>query len=624
MNDKVRAAAEKMDKGVLSLSSVVGQGTLTVVVDFDVSHQKDVAQEIVQFWETKKYTETVKLVPMSEIIGNTDKDVIEGALVLYGTFEESDDSPVLSAFHGTWLECFLNDSSRFSTQVGVIAVGRHPFSDGYAVVFAATSLQLIPRLHECHLLYESYEEPESLILTVEGGLTSTMKYDVGFQTVIPVIDLDPALDDITFFFQVIEEAHPQPLLNISPEEYIKLKQDVKERLKECADQGKTVLISALTIELAKAAAALGDGHTSLKLGQQYVDISDGSRRMLPFEIAYESGDLYRGYPYRGKQRQKIVGINNQDPVTFLKPILAGISGEKLSHKLSVFVRNQGVYWYFLAPFEGETLLITTEEESGNKITNTYNLVSIFEHQTSVVSADEEDKFIDNHHGYYHEGATCYYRFDSFMNSDEQKAYADRLFAELDTNGTKNLVIDLRFNGGGNSRYGDYLLDYLTDKPYRMCARVDLKLSEHLYAQHGPTHEELTGLTTTQRVANEKPNDRGIRFSGDFYVLIGPSTYSSAHMFVSAIKDYELGTLIGEETGETRLSFGEVLSKSLPNSGLYMNVSCKQFFAPIPRFDDEHRGTVPDVPAGKEMFEKYPDSNDSVLSYALDYIASRQD
>ena len=612
-----------MDRTVLSLSSVVVQGTITVVVDFDVSHQQDVAQEIVRFWETKKYTETVKLVPMAELTGNTDKDVIEGALVLYGTFEESDGNPVFSAFRGTWLEGFLCDSSRFSTQVGVIAVGRHPFTDGYVVVFAATSLQLIPRLHESYLLYESYEEPESLILTIEGGLTSTMKYDAGFQTVIPVIDLDLALDDVSFFFRIIEEAHPQPLLNISPEEYIKLKQDVKERLKECADKGKTVLISELTIELAKAAAALEDGHTSLNLGQQHVDISDRSRRMLPFEIAYESGTLYRAYPYQGKQRQKIVGINNMDPVTFLKPILAGISGEKLSHKLSVFVRNQAVFWYFLTPFEGETIPITTEEEFSNKKTHTYSLVSVFEHQTSVVSADE-DEFVDNQHRYYHDGATFYYRFDSFMNSDEQKAYADRLFAELDANGTKNLVIDLRFNGGGNSRYGDYLLDYLTDKPYRMCARVDLKLSEHLYAQHGPTHEELTGLTTTQRVANEKPNDRGIRFSGDFYVLIGPSTYSSAHMFVSVVKDYELGTLIGEETGETRLSFGEVLSKSLPNSELYMNVSCKQFFAPIPRFDDEHRGTVPDVPAGIEMFGKYPDSNDPVLSYALDYIAARND
>ena len=156
----------------------------------------------------------------------------------------------------------------------------------------------------------------------------------------------------------------------------------------------------------------------------------------------------------------------------------------------------------------------------------------------------------------------------------------------------------------------------------MTARVDLKLSDHLYAQNGTVHEDLKGLTTTERVAAKKPNDRGMRFNGNLCVLTGQSTYSSAHMFASAVKDYALGTLIGEETGETRLWFGEVLIKDLPNSGLRFNVSCKQWFAPIPQFDDELRGTVPNVSVDEEVFEKYADSDDPISSFAMGYIASR--
>ena len=424
------------------------------------------------------------------------------------------------------------------------------------------------------------------------------------------------------FFRVIEEAHPQPLLHISPDSYSALKRGVEERLRQIVDLGSNVGVTDLAIEGARAAAALKDGHTAMWLDQEHVDVFDPARRMLPFEITCERNRLYLGNPFREKHRGEIVAIENLDAVRYLEPVLAGISGEMLSHKLSVFVRNQGVYWYLLAPVKGDAIAITTEDRSGRNSTQNFDLVSILEHQTSVVSGGIRDEFVENRHRFHHDGETCYYRFDGFWNTDEQKAYADSLFAEVISKGTKNLIVDLRFNGGGNSSYGDYLLDYLTSKPYRMAARMDLKLSDHLYAQHGTVHEELKGLTTTERIAVKEPNDRGMRFSGSLYVLVGQSTYSSAHMFASAVKDYALGTLIGEETGETRLSFGEVLIKTLPNSGLRFNVSCKQWFAPIPQFDDEVRGTVPDVPVDEEVFEKHAGSDDPVLAFTMDYVADK--
>ena len=112
------------------------------------------------------------------------------------------------------------------------------------------------------------------------------------------------------------------------------------------------------------------------------------------------------------------------------------------------------------------------------------------------------------------------------------------------------------------------------------------------------------------------------FHGDLYVLTGPRTFSSAADFASIVKDYALGTLIGEEVGGTRQSFGENLHNTLPHSGLRFIVSCKLFFAPVPRFDDESRGTLPDVPVNEQVFMKYPDSDDPVLSFALDHIDPR--
>ena len=54
-----------------------------------------------------------------------------------------------------------------------------------------------------------------------------------------------------------------------------------------------------------------------------------------------------------------MAIGNKDPIDFLQPILAAVSGEKLDKKLTSFVANQGAYWYYLAPIEGPVLALTT-------------------------------------------------------------------------------------------------------------------------------------------------------------------------------------------------------------------------------------------------------------------------
>ncbi len=154
----------------------------------------------------------------------------------------------------------------------------------------------------------------------------------------------------------------------------------------------------------------------------------------------------------------------------------------------------------------------------------------------------------------------------------------------------------------------------------------VKLSELLFNTYEGYREfeGLTGMTISRRVRLERPEDRGIRFDGKLYVLVGPGTFSSAGMFAAMVKDFHLGTLIGEETGATRECFGEVLSVRLPNSDLRLNVSCKQWFAPVPQFDDSRRGTVPDIPVDDGVLESYPTSDDPVLSFALDHIARHTD
>ena len=52
-------------------------------------------------------------------------------------------------------------------------------------------------------------------------------------------------------------------------------------------------------------------------------------------------------------------------------------------------------------------------------------------------------------------------FRSFNNPQRMKMFADSMFVVLRDKGIKNLIIDLRNNGGGNSLVGDILFRYIS-------------------------------------------------------------------------------------------------------------------------------------------------------------------
>jgi hypothetical protein len=224
-------------------------------------------------------------------------------------------------------------------------------------------------------------------------------------------------------------------------------------------------------------------------------------------------------------------------------------------------------------------------------------------------------------------------------------FLEDMCEEMNEEGVKTLVIDMRTNGGGGSIYGEQLLYHLDVpskiKDYSMAIRFSpfyrefhpdaWKEYDSLYAMkyHGDRLPDSLVVTADfvpdtaqggyfQNVANPE-SDYYIEpgrmvFHGKVYVLVGERTYSSAIILSSIIKDNKLFTVVGQPTGGRPSHYGETLILKLPNSGIVCRISCKKFFRPDVSKDSED-SLYPDVEIWP-TFDDYKHGRDPVYDWVV--------
>jgi hypothetical protein len=149
-----------------------------------------------------------------------------------------------------------------------------------------------------------------------------------------------------------------------------------------------------------------------------------------------------------------------------------------------------------------------------------------------------------------------------------RALCGRLFDVVDAQHAERLVIDLRRNGGGNS---------LVIEPLLWAA-----------AWRGPLQRR-----------------------GGVCVLIGRNTYSSAMMNAIALRKQLGAVLVGEPTGGSPNSYGEVKTLELPYSKLVISYSTKRFELQ----DGDARSVEPDLLV-EASIDDFVEGRDPVLDAAL--------
>ncbi len=450
----------------------------------------------------------------------------------------------------------------------------------------------------------------------------------GSHEVGEAIPLKEALEDSDFLFSTMESAHPQLLAFVTDVAYLTLRDDVGDRIRRSAREGSLALRDFLLV-LAEAAAFFGDGHTAVHLKASAIDPQDPAIRMPPFWLAYRAGSTFiaEATPELGHLKGvRLLEIDGRHVLNAIEPMTRMISGEREEAKIAMFMSWQRTYWALCWRTRSWQMNLSYQGEEQQVHRERVELLPIREYDAKVLTPSLRKSVQRRRHAKFHDDcAICYLRYDIFKDAPAEKRFFRSLFKKLRERNTKDLVIDLRENRGGSTNIMEYMLDYLTSKPYRGISRMDVKLSEGLFQQrneYGKRYRHLEGLVVTHKIKPKLPRDRGHKFKGRLFLITGPQTFSTAAMFALVVKEHGLGTILGEETGGVRETFGDALSFSMPNSGVMFGVSHKHFYPPDPKPEDKTHGVVPDIPVNEEALREFGGSHDPIKEWALGIVRSR--
>jgi len=153
------------------------------------------------------------------------------------------------------------------------------------------------------------------------------------------------------------------------------------------------------------------------------------------------------------------------------------------------------------------------------------------------------------------------------------------------NGLRKFIVDLRDNGGGNSRAGQQLLEAMgIGVPRGGGVRRLSPLMIDVWRDFGVIPPlavpMLRGLTLFADGMRGEPSTRSVNANDAFVsILTNNGTYSSAMMMAYWVQDGGFGNIVGAPSINAPSSFGDMLFFNLPYTGLQARVSHALFLRP---------------------------------------------
>ncbi len=441
--------------------------------------------------------------------------------------------------------------------------------------------------------------------------------------------------DIRFLIKTLENIHPDLYAHISKEEIYR---DV-EQLEQ--DLTKPITRLEFARKLIPLITRLGDGHTSVYFPtEERTEFLEQGGRVFPFEVLIRNNRIFITKNYSSDSTlsgvSEIVSINGLPAPELLDQLRPYISAELTFYRdIRVQRSFRSLLWNVLGYADDYDLELIVNDQPVRK-----HIEGITSARFQAVALQQSvNRVVKPYSLYITPEKFAVIDFRSMMDKNRFAKFLDSAFQVIRSQNIQHLAIDLRNNGGGNSQLGDMLFNYITDKPYRQVDRMEVKASNEMKRYfrkrhvkwymypllpfavfHKQARNYAFGKPGKIQVIEMKklitPKNEPLKFRGQTYLLVGHYTFSSANMLAAAFSCYNMGTVVGEETGGVLTAFGDVIPVQLPNTKLAAGCSYKKFVHPCS--DGSMHGVKPDVEIIPEPIELVM-GRDLVLEYLNEVI-----
>lgn len=407
------------------------------------------------------------------------------------------------------------------------------------------------------------------------------------------------VDDFDQMIRIMRYLHPAIYVYTSKEEFVKFINNSRAKITKPLKMNEFFKIAAPVI------AKLGCVHSSLRPSVEY-RLSKNSK-YFPMKVHLIKDKLYIIESFiknlshlRGTE---IISINGETIDLIKKKMFRFLSSDWHNIQYKEFAMSAGFYIYYYYLY-GSVDKFQIKYKLKNKL-KSIEVDGLFRENINNVSKNFPKHPIYKSNPYSFTlmkngkiALLSIKHFEFYQADLAEKFYEfiDRSFLEIKNKNIKNLMIDIRGNGGGYPGASQYLLSYLIQKPFQYFTKF--------HKAGGEAYHRLFKL--------QKPKKN--LFKGNLITLIDNGNLSTSGHFVSLLKYHRVGKLVGIITGSNySCTHGESRYK-LRNTGMLLRMSKERFTSSV-KGQKRDEGIYPDIKIDITL-EDLLDERDIQLEKAL--------
>ncbi|MBK9104585.1 MAG: hypothetical protein IPL92_08435 [Saprospiraceae bacterium] len=446
------------------------------------------------------------------------------------------------------------------------------------------------------------------------ALSQVAKFD------LDTFSVDQLQEDFTFWRHKIEYKHPLLYLYTPKKEVDRCFDSLYQQISYPMTELEFIKL------LTPIAAFIQDGHNYVIPSKTALDSIRSYDYLFPLELACMDGRLYvsrdlslSSVPLTGLE---ITAINTASTKDMLSVFLSNLGRDGNNNQHSYAAINESFRFYFHTYFGFDSTYVVHYRTKDNRDTS----CTISGRDLGAINKEKLNRYPNEGQGpasgltlnIIDSINTAVLGIKTFSPNITNRKFRSEILACFDsirTANTKNLILDLRDNSGGNPHHVKFILQHLFDEPFEQakeCRVVKNKYEEDFLTRTRKQWYPWYGLG--------KFNPKKNNYSGDVFVLVNEGTYSAGVIFCSVLRKYKRADFIGDETGGNPIVMAGYLIKSsweLPNTKIQFGSGTL-----CTLYEDlglnQGRGLVPDHII-KILPEDFLSSKDRCLEYALQLI-----